>query len=573
MIEGKKVLIMIQARSGSTKVKDKNIADLAGKPVLWYSVSEALKSRYADDICVSTDSPKYAKIAEDAGVKVPFLRPAELSTKDTTAAESSRWSTLEYEKHSGKTYDYVVEFMCTNPAKTVEDLDGCIEKLHATGADSVVAVTRLWDHHPQRIKQIKDDEIQDWDGVPEILESLRQDLKPAAYIRCGSVYALKRATIVDQKNRRGKISRPYVMPSERVVNIDEPQDLMLARLLMERRASGRAQLGFKILATANLDGVPEVLDALRQCGEVDYRPDIPLAELPKAAHAYDALFVSTQLMIGDSVLRKPAGSRLKVVCTASTGRDHIDLEAAKKHGVDVLSITLDFDTLKTITSTAENAFNLMLNCARKTVPAFEHVKAGGWDYTKFIGLELNGKTVGIVGFGRLGTIFSRFCAAFNMKVLAYDPKVVIHAPDVTQVRDLDSLLRASDFVSLHMHLGPDTRHMIGAAQYAAMKPTAYLINTARGGVLDQNALVDALEKKLIAGAGIDVIEGEIEGELSPAVAASKKRLLDYARTHDNLLITPHVSGMSDGGRRKGFGLAARKLHDYLTAAKAGSPSK
>lgn len=569
MIEGKKVLVMIQARSGSTSVKDKNIADVGGHPVLWYSVTEAQKSRYADAICVSTDSPKYAKIAEDAGVKVPFLRPPELATKDTTAAESSRWSTLEYEKHSGVTYDYIIEFMCTNPLKTVEDLDACVEKLHATGADSVVAVTRLWDHHPQRIKQIKDDEIQDWDGVPEILESLRQDLKPAAYIRCGSVYALKRSTIIDHKNRRGKVSRPHVMPAERVVNIDEPQDLTLVRnLLAERAGKAAGSLGFKLLATANLDGVPEVLETLKRCGEVDYRPDIPLAELPREAHRYDALFISTQLMIGDSVLKKPKDSRLKIVCTASTGRDHIDLEAAKRHGVEVLSITMDFDTLKTITSTAENAFNLMLNCARKTVPAFEHVRKGGWDYTKFIGLELNGKTAGIVGFGRLGTIFARFCKAFNMRVLAYDPHVVIHDPDVTQVKDLDVLLRESDFVSLHMHLNAETKRMIGAAQLARMKPTAYLINTARGGVLDQNALVDALEKGVIAGAGLDVVEGEIEGELTPEVAASKKRLLDCARTRDNLLITPHISGMSDGGRRKGFGLAARKLHERLSALRS-----
>jgi phosphoglycerate dehydrogenase-like enzyme/CMP-N-acetylneuraminic acid synthetase len=570
MIDGKRILVMIQARSGSTSVKDKNIADVGGKPVLWYSVTEALKSRYADAVCVSTDSPKYAKIAEDAGVKVPFLRPPELARKDTTAAESSRWSTLEYEKHSGVKYDYIVEFMCTNPLKTVEDLDACIEKLHATGADSVVGVARLWDHHPQRIKQIKDDEIQDWDGVPEILESLRQDLKPAAYIRCGSVYALKRSTIIDEKNRRGKVSRPHIMPPERVANIDEPQDLALVRYMLEaRKNGGGVSLGFKILVTANLDGVPEVLETLKSCGEVDYRPDIPLSELPAAAHRYDALFVSTQLMIGESVLKKPADSRLKIVCTASTGRDHLDLEAARRHGIEVLSITMDFDTLKTITSTAENAFNLMLNCARKTIPAFEHVRQGGWDYTKFIGLELNGKTAGIVGFGRLGTIFARFCKAFNMRVLAYDPHVVIHDPDVTQVKDLQRLLAESDFVSLHMHLDASTRRMIGAAQLAAMKPSAYLINTARGGVIDQAALIDALERGVIAGAGIDVIEGEIEGELTPEVKASKARVLAYARAHDNLLITPHISGMSDGGRRKGFGLAARKLYERLSALKAG----
>lgn len=233
MIKNKKILVMILARSGSTGVKDKNIADLNGKPVLWYSITEAKKSKYADAICVSTDSSAYAKIAEDAGIKVPFLRAPEVSTKEATAASASKWSTLKFEEYSKEKYDYIVEFMCTNPFKTVEDLDGCIEKLYNTGADTVVAVSRVWDGHPVRIKQIVEDQIQDWPGASETLESLRQDLTPPAYIRCGSVYAICRHVLIEQGNRRGKVSRPWVMPPERVVNIDEPRDLLLARAMMD----------------------------------------------------------------------------------------------------------------------------------------------------------------------------------------------------------------------------------------------------------------------------------------------------------------------------------------------------
>ncbi|MBI4678155.1 MAG: hypothetical protein HY748_11285 [Elusimicrobia bacterium] len=585
MIGDKRVLVMILARSGSTRVKDKNIADLCGRPVLWYSVSEAKKSRYADAICVSTDSPLYAKIAEEAGVKVPFLRAPELSQKTTTAAESNRWSTLKYEEHSGVVYDYIVEFMCTNPLKTVEDLDACIEKLHATGADSVVAVTRLWDHHPQRIKQIVDDEIQDWPGSPEILESLRQDLKPPAYIRCGSVYALKRDTIINQRNRRGKVSRPHIMPPERVVNIDEPQDLMLARALMEQRRLAEAERraaqareprrplpsGIEVLATANLDGVPDVLETLKLIGRVDYRPDMTVSELRSCARRYDALFVSTQLMVDEVVLSRIPGSRLSVVCTASTGTDHIDKAAAARNRIEVLSITKDLDVLKTITSTAEHAFNLMLSCARKTMPAFRHALEGGWDYTRFLGLELNGKTAGIVGFGRLGSIFARYCIAFDMRVLVCDPYVAVNQPGIIQVQDLKDLLRQSDFVALHVHLSQETRRLIGREQLCAMKPTAYLVNTSRGAVIDQDALADALLAKTIAGAGLDVLEGEIEGEWTDKVKRSKARLLDYARTHDNLLITPHLGGMTDGGRRKGFGRAAQKLFEHFSASARSRP--
>ena len=115
MIGDKRILVNILARAGSTSVKDKNIADVGGKPVLWYSVTEALKSKYADAICVSTDSPKYAKIAVNAGATVPFLRIEKYSTKEATAGDASRWTTLEYEKYSNDKYDYIVDFMNSNP--------------------------------------------------------------------------------------------------------------------------------------------------------------------------------------------------------------------------------------------------------------------------------------------------------------------------------------------------------------------------------------------------------------------------------------------------------------------------
>ena len=115
MIGNKKILVNILARAGSTGIKDKNIADLEGKPVLWYSVTEALKSKYADDICFSTDSQKYADLAEEAGLHVPFLRDPKYAKKNSTAADASRWTALKYEKYSGKKYDYIVDFMNSKP--------------------------------------------------------------------------------------------------------------------------------------------------------------------------------------------------------------------------------------------------------------------------------------------------------------------------------------------------------------------------------------------------------------------------------------------------------------------------
>lgn len=575
MIEGKKVLVMTLARAGSTGVKDKNIADLNGKPVLWYSVTEALKSKYADAVCVSTDSPKYAKIAEEAGIKVPFLRAPEVSTKSSTAAASSRWSTLKYEEYSGITYDYIIDFMCTNPFKTVEDLDACIEKLHRTGADTVVAVTRVWDGHPARIKQIIDDEIQDWPDVPEILESLRQDLMPPAYIRCGSVYAMRRHVLIDEGNRRGKVSRPYVMPPERVVNIDEPKDLLLARAMIKLQEEDRdtPSLGYRVLAISKIDDLPEVKRILSQIGIVDYRSGMQQSDLASTVHDYDALFVPTHLMFGKGVLNRPGGSRLKVICTPSGGTDHIDHELATQQNIEVISLDGEHELLRQVPSPAELAFNLMMNCAKQTIPAIRSVQQGEWNPTPFIGTELVGTTVGIVGMGSVGTIFSRYCIAFGMKVITYDPYKKVHDPLVSQYQHFDRLLAESDFVSIHAKLTDETFHMFGKKEFQTMKRTSYLINAARGAIVDQNALLDALEKKQIVGAALDVIEGEIEGNSSPQVLASRERLIDYARHHGTLIITPHLGGSTRAARQKRAIFAAEKLYQRMLVWKRMASEK
>jgi CMP-N-acetylneuraminic acid synthetase len=136
------------------------------------------------------------------------------------------------EQQEGQKYDYVVEMMCTNPMKTVEDIDACIEKLTSSGADSVIAVHQLKDHHPTRIKKIIDDRIVDF-CIPEIPESRRQDLKPEAYIRSGSIYALRRDHLMIEGRRYGSIeSRPYILPEERAVNVDTEIDFLVAERLL-----------------------------------------------------------------------------------------------------------------------------------------------------------------------------------------------------------------------------------------------------------------------------------------------------------------------------------------------------
>jgi CMP-N,N'-diacetyllegionaminic acid synthase len=229
-----RILGLTLARGGSKSVPRKNIKPIAGTPLIGYTIAEALKSKYITRYIVSTDDEEIQQVAIQCGADAPFLRPGEFSTDGASSASALQHAVDWVEQQEAVKYDYVVELMCTNPMKTVVDIDASIEKLISTGADSVIAVHQLEDHHPARIKKIINDRITDF-CIPEIPESRRQDLKPEAYIRSGSIYALKRDYLMVEGKRYGSDnSRPYVLPQERAVNIDTEIDFMLAELMLNR---------------------------------------------------------------------------------------------------------------------------------------------------------------------------------------------------------------------------------------------------------------------------------------------------------------------------------------------------
>lgn len=231
-----RVLAIVLARGGSKSVPKKNIRPLAGLPLIAHTLREAKKSKLITRLVVSTDSEEIARIARDHGGETPFLRPAQLATDQATSKDCLQHAATFCEREEGRAYDYIIELMCTNPLKTAEDIDGVLAKLFDTGADSVIGVTRLWDHHPARIKKIVDDRITDF-CVPEPLDARRQDLEPAAYIRNGSIYAMRRDVLMIQDRRYGTAdSRPYIFPEERTVNIDSELDWRAAEMMLRREA-------------------------------------------------------------------------------------------------------------------------------------------------------------------------------------------------------------------------------------------------------------------------------------------------------------------------------------------------
>lgn len=231
---------------------------------------------------------------------------------------------------------------------------------------------------------------------------------------------------------------------------------------------------------------------------------------------------------------------LRVLGTRTTQLRHIDLDFCRERGITVVNIRADSPVLKNTPSTAEEAMALMLALARRIPWAHASVTRGEWKRRAYGGNELKGKTLGLIGFGRLGRMVARYAMAFDMRVAAYDPRVEAGDMKKLGVRRmaLMSLLRHADVVSLHSVYNEKTKGMLGREHFAAMKQTAFFINTARGEITDEAALCDALGKGMIAGAALDTLAGETPDgshlKIHPLVA--------YACTHENLIILPHLGG-------------------------------
>jgi CMP-N,N'-diacetyllegionaminic acid synthase len=228
MIKGKTVCAITLARAGSKRIKNKNFKELNCKPLIKYTTDEVKKSKIIDTYIVSSDSNKILDLCKNENIET-FKRGKAHASDTATSADAL----IEVIMSKNLKFDYIVEIMCTNPLKTVSDIDNTISKLYHSDADSVVSVSRVWDSHPSRIKYIEDDVLKDF--FPEISESRRQDLVPHAYIRNGSIYATTTVSLLKTKNRLSGIIRPYIMNDKNSINIDEDIDFKLAELILTER--------------------------------------------------------------------------------------------------------------------------------------------------------------------------------------------------------------------------------------------------------------------------------------------------------------------------------------------------
>lgn len=251
--------------------------------------------------------------------------------------------------------------------------------------------------------------------------------------------------------------------------------------------------------------------------------------------AFNVLIVRLGFKIDREIL--DAASKLQLIVTATTGLDHIELEYAMGKGIEILSLQGEYEFLRSIPATAELTWALLLALTRNIPSAVATVHAGMWDRYRLRGHDLSGKRFGIVGLGRIGSMVARYGLVFGMKVSAFDPYRQDWLPGVERQEILLNLLESTDVLSLHVPLNAETHHIIGNNELQAMPEHGLLINTSRGAIVDSNALLENLQKGRLAGAALDVIEGEID-----VTELMKNQLFSHAREHSNLIITPHIGG-------------------------------
>jgi len=279
---------------------------------------------------------------------------------------------------------------------------------------------------------------------------------------------------------------------------------------------------------------PEARQILTSIGEV-VEKRLSQAELSKWVSDFDVLIVRLGLTVNREVIE--AGHRLCAIVSATTGLDHIDVDFAESRGIAVISLKGETEFLRSIPATAEHTWGLLLALVRHIPQAFESVRAGEWNRDAFRGRDLDGKRLGIVGLGRIGEKVARYGLAFGMQVAAFDPYRNDWPEGILRCSTLEDLLRRSDILSLHVPLNAETYHMIGERELGLLPRGAVLVNTARGAVVDEKALVAALKGGHLAGAAVDVIENEFDMQVY-----RNNPLVDYARQYDSLLITPHLGG-------------------------------
>ena len=288
------------------------------------------------------------------------------------------------------------------------------------------------------------------------------------------------------------------------------------------------------------------IDELKDVAEVVSNFTISNEELVKEIVDFDAIIVRSRTKVTREVIE--AGTKLKIIARAGVGVDNVDVQAATERGVMVINAPES-----TSITVAEHTMGLILALSRKISIADSSVKEGKWEKSRFMGIELNGKTLGVIGMGRIGSQVVTRSKAFGMEAIVYDPYITEKSASelgVTVV-DLETLLKQSDVMTIHVPLTSETKHLISKPQFEIMKENAFIVNCARGGIINEEDLYEALSNNKIRGAGLDVFE--IEPPLDSPLS-----------TLDNVVLTPHIAASTSEAQRDAAIIVANEIKKVFT---------
>lgn len=305
------------------------------------------------------------------------------------------------------------------------------------------------------------------------------------------------------------------------------------------------QVSGRVLVCDSIDQAG--IDSMKRAGlNVDYKPEIKPAELVSSVKDYDVIIVRSRTKITKEVV--DAAASAKIIARVGVGLDNVDVKAAEEKKIRVINAPEAASI-----AVAELAIGLMISLARSIPRADAESKRGHWIKKELMGAQLSGKYLGIVGVGNIGRNIGRMAKALRMNLIGYDP-YPISREFITEtgmiVTDLNTLLESADFITCHVPATPETKHMFNAERFAKMKPAAYLVNTSRGEIIDENALYEALKNNKIAGAALDVFEVE-----PPA----NKQLLELP----NLVCTPHIGAQTREAQELASTVIAEKVIQIL----------